>query len=80
MPETGLDDTIANFAEAKCDEYEDEKKLSSNLYVASSVYKDDGIHDGLEFPTEEDKNTLRRVSDSIPWSAYREGFLDACSI
>ncbi|KAK7451239.1 hypothetical protein VKT23_012577 [Stygiomarasmius scandens] len=30
----------------------------------------DGIHDGLEFPTEEERATLRRVSDSLPWSAY----------
>lgn len=32
----------------------------------------DGIHDGLEFPTEEERATLRRVPDSIPWAAYRE--------
>jgi len=30
----------------------------------------DGVHDGLEFPTEEEKRTLRRVADSIPWAAY----------
>ncbi|SJL09229.1 related to PTR2-Di-and tripeptide permease [Armillaria ostoyae] len=30
----------------------------------------DGIHDGLEFPTEEEIETLRRVSDAIPWTAY----------
>ncbi|KAK0199819.1 POT family-domain-containing protein [Desarmillaria ectypa] len=30
----------------------------------------DGIHDGLEFPTEEEIDTLRRVSDTIPWNAY----------
>lgn len=32
----------------------------------------DGIHDGLEFPTEEEKKTLRRVADAIPWNAYRQ--------
>lgn len=32
----------------------------------------DGIHDGLVFPTEEEKLTLRRIPDSIPWNAYRE--------
>ena len=32
----------------------------------------DGIHDGLEFPTEEETKTLRRVADAIPWNAYRE--------
>jgi len=32
----------------------------------------DGIHDGLEFPTEEEKKTLRRIADAIPWNAYRQ--------
>ncbi|KAH7890643.1 POT family-domain-containing protein [Phlebopus sp. FC_14] len=30
----------------------------------------DSIHAGLEFPTEEELATLRRVSDAIPWTAY----------
>ncbi|CAA7270518.1 unnamed protein product [Cyclocybe aegerita] len=30
----------------------------------------DGIHDGLVFPTEEERATLRRVPDTIPWNAY----------
>jgi len=30
----------------------------------------DGIHDGLTFPTEEEKVTLRRIPDAIPWNAY----------
>ena len=32
----------------------------------------DGIHDGLTFPTDEEKESLRRVPDSIPSNAYRE--------
>ncbi|KAI6038260.1 POT family-domain-containing protein [Pisolithus marmoratus] len=32
--------------------------------------KADSIHGGLEFPTEEELITLRRVSDTIPWTAY----------
>ena len=32
----------------------------------------DGIHDGLEFPTEEERATLRRVPDTVPWNAYCE--------
>ncbi|KAF8328997.1 peptide transporter PTR2A [Amanita rubescens] len=36
----------------------------------SEKYELDGIHDGLVFPTEEERATLRRVPDSIPWSAY----------
>ena len=31
----------------------------------------DGVHVGLEFPSEKDLVTLRRVSDDIPWSAFR---------
>ncbi|KAI5989797.1 POT family-domain-containing protein [Pisolithus orientalis] len=30
----------------------------------------DPIHEGLEFPTEEELIALRRVSDAIPWTAY----------
>ncbi|KAJ7110640.1 peptide transporter PTR2A, partial [Mycena epipterygia] len=30
----------------------------------------DDVHAGLIFPTEEERATLRRVSDSIPWNAY----------
>lgn len=32
----------------------------------------DGIHDGLVYPTDEERATLRRVADTIPWNAYRE--------
>jgi POT family proton-dependent oligopeptide transporter len=32
----------------------------------------DGIHDGLEFPTEEERATLRRIPDTVPWNAYCE--------
>ena len=31
---------------------------------------DDSAHEGLEFPSEEELATLRRVSDAIPWAAY----------
>ncbi|KAF9063697.1 peptide transporter PTR2A [Rhodocollybia butyracea] len=30
----------------------------------------DGIHDGLEFPTEDERLTLRRVPDNVPWDAF----------
>jgi proton-dependent oligopeptide transporter, POT family len=45
-----------------------EKKLASEDDHALSEL--DGIHDGLEFPTEEEKRTLPRVPDAIPWNAY----------
>ncbi|KAJ8082330.1 hypothetical protein PM082_008183 [Marasmius tenuissimus] len=41
-------------------------KDSSSLYISEL----DGIHDGLESPTEEERQTLRRVSDSLPWNAF----------
>ena len=30
------------------------------------------FEDGLLPPTEEEKETLRRIPDKIPWSAFRE--------
>ncbi|KAF8438013.1 POT family-domain-containing protein [Boletus edulis BED1] len=31
---------------------------------------DQRVHEGLEFPTDEELATLRRVSDALPWTAY----------
>ena len=64
-------DIVAGLAEAKHDEFELEKKGLAHSET-SHDQELDGIHDGLEFPTEEEKATLRRVSDSLPWSAYCE--------
>ena len=67
------DPAISGFAEAQATTYILEKKLdvSADHVVASDDdHELDGIHDGLEFPTEEEKNTLRRVSDKLPLSAY----------
>ncbi|KAJ6619264.1 peptide transporter PTR2A [Mycena sp. CBHHK59/15] len=36
----------------------------------TKLYETDGIHDGLVCPTEEERATLRRVADAIPWNAY----------
>jgi len=56
-----------------------EKKRSQSLSVndeklghATKVqyYEADGVHDGLEIPTDEERDTLRRVPDHIPWAAY----------
>ena len=60
-------------AERDNDKYFSEKKLSADD-VESEIasHELDGIHDGLEFPTEEEKLVLRRVPDTIPWNAYRE--------
>lgn len=70
------DAALAGLSEAKAagelaDALE-KQKLGSDRdgsdYVAS-VH--DGIHDGLTLATEEDKETLRRVPDAVPWSSYR---------
>lgn len=51
-----------------------EKKAMDDAHSVSSVshdaYVPDGIHDGLTFPTKDERATLRRVSDRIPWNAY----------
>jgi hypothetical protein len=54
--------------------YVNEKAHSSDDHVDSLQFVPDGIHDGLEFPTEEERRTLRRVADKIPWNAYRALF------
>jgi POT family proton-dependent oligopeptide transporter len=54
--------------EAKHDSF-DEKKSDEQSF--SQKHDSDGIHDGLIFPTDEERSTLRRVPDSIPWNAYR---------
>ncbi|KAG7443567.1 peptide transporter PTR2A [Guyanagaster necrorhizus] len=51
------------------DKLTDEKLRNSDV-VSFVGHELDGIHDGLEFPTEEEIATLRRVSDKLPWNAY----------
>jgi len=61
------DNVVPAYAHADLNEkkvYEDDSKGSSINHEL------DGIHDGLVFPTEEEKATLRRVPDAIPWNAY----------
>ncbi|KDR79530.1 hypothetical protein GALMADRAFT_243632 [Galerina marginata CBS 339.88] len=43
---------------------------SPDLHSISHAEELDGIHDGLTFPTDDERATLRRVADNIPWSAY----------
>ena len=64
-------DIIAGLAEAQRDEVELEKKGLAMREDDSSEEIDD-IYDGLEFPTEEEKQTLRRVPDALPLRAFRE--------
>lgn len=75
----GLDasnDIIAGLAHADKIQYEHDLKHPISSVSDISVVND-GIHDGLEFPTEEEKYTLRRVSDSVPWNAYRSSTIFA---
>ena len=53
----------------------DLKKLDSTMHDSDQFsfhHELDGIHDSLEFPTEHERQTLRRVPDTLPWNAYRE--------
>jgi proton-dependent oligopeptide transporter, POT family len=59
---------FAGLAEAKKDETILSQKHA--IMETSSEEELDGIHDGLEFPTEEEKETLRRVPDKLPLNAY----------
>lgn len=49
---------------------QEDEKGSPSVVSSEHGHELDGIHDGLEFPTEEERATLRRVSDTIPWNAY----------
>lgn len=57
--------------------YDAEKKPLESMVADSLEDDDDSIHEGLPLPTAEEMLTLRRVSDAIPWNAYRELFLYA---
>ncbi|EGN94531.1 hypothetical protein SERLA73DRAFT_171508 [Serpula lacrymans var. lacrymans S7.3] len=61
-------DAIAGLGEAVQHDTKLEKANSDIVSVSGEEL--DGIHDGLEFPTDEEKVTLRRVTDSLPWNAY----------
>lgn len=48
----------------------DEKHDVDSSSASDADQELDADHEGLEFPTEEEKKTLRRVADTIPWNAY----------
>ncbi|KAK7046401.1 putative peptide transporter ptr2 [Favolaschia claudopus] len=66
----GLQPTDVDLAVAQSEvlKHVDDKARSEHSFSVEEA--DDGIYDGLEFPTEEEKLTLRRVSDAIPWNGY----------
>ncbi|KAJ7244647.1 peptide transporter PTR2A [Mycena haematopus] len=63
-------DVDAFAAQSEVLKHTDEKVHSDENLSVEEQEANDGIHDGLVFPTEEERATLRRVSDSIPWNAY----------
>lgn len=56
----------------------DEKAASIDNVPSKEEEEYDEVHAGLEFPTEEEIATLRRVSDTIPWNAYRMSLIPTC--
>jgi hypothetical protein len=63
---------VAGFGEARRNEAEFEKDTSSSHPSQDPEYMNDGVHDGLTFPTEEEIATLPRVADTLPINAYCE--------
>lgn len=47
-----------------------EEKRSTLSHQTSDEQELNHLYDGLEFPTDEEKAVLRRVSDTIPWNAF----------
>ncbi|KAJ7764710.1 peptide transporter PTR2A [Mycena metata] len=48
----------------------EEYEMDEGGNSARQLHELDGIHDGLVFPTDEERETLRRVPDTMPWNAY----------
>jgi POT family proton-dependent oligopeptide transporter len=66
-----IDSAIPALAEADThDAYERKGADTSSVSAASDRILNDGVHDGLVFPTDDERATLRRVPDSIPINAY----------
>ncbi|OBZ66420.1 putative peptide transporter ptr2 [Grifola frondosa] len=68
------DIVFAGYAEAKKDEYEKKSPSSDDHHLSHTEF--DSVHEGLEFPTDEERDILRRVSDSVPWNAYMIAFIE----
>ncbi|KAI5120636.1 hypothetical protein M0805_009396 [Coniferiporia weirii] len=74
MASLQTDDAIlAGLAEAEHDDYLNEKKTAHSTQSAPDSLASD---DDLELPSDEDRAALRRVSDSLPWTAYLVAFVE----
>jgi len=70
----GLDDAHLAVAEVGLEKLDRTKKHPGSQIsesITSLEARFDEVHAGLEFPTEEERKTLRRISDTLPWAAYR---------
>lgn len=67
-----LQGDINEYAKARVTKGELEASVLSDMGLPGEKNVLDEIYDELQVPTEEDKATLRRIPDSIPWNAYRE--------
>ena len=70
----GLDDANVALAEVgleKIDKTEKHPGSQISESITSLEAEFDEVHAGLEFPTEEERQSLRRISDALPWPAYR---------
>ncbi|KAF9456664.1 POT family-domain-containing protein [Collybia nuda] len=56
--------------------YDEKQRPSDEIAVSDAEVEIDEIHEGLVFPTDEERATLRRVADKIPWNAYLIAFVE----
>ncbi|KAF7313468.1 hypothetical protein HMN09_00502700 [Mycena chlorophos] len=78
MPLQG--DTDAVVAEAIVIRDQEKEDLDSKSVVKTGTDDEELDHDlynGAEFPTEEERATLRRISDDLPWNVYLIAFIEA---
>lgn len=72
---TGVPDNRSDHAAR----FSDEKKHGHELAHVSSpegVFDESHPHYGDEFPTEEERHTLHRIPDKIPWAAYLIAYVE----
>lgn len=63
-------DILAGVAGAEKNQLKDLDRTSAFNEKSISHEANESSEEGVEFPTEEEIATLRRVSDAIPWTAY----------
>ena len=54
------------------------EKQAEKLVIPGEDSGSDLDEDGVEYPTAEEVETLRRVAGPIPWSAYTVAFVELC--